>query len=262
MVPYLIGLHMTIDGWRPNRDQEGWRLSTGDLRLRAAETALLGENNSYEEHGDAPAYVVAVPRLADDMMAILKLMASDLPVLRRVRCRKSSKAYYGFGDASGLGFGAMIQIRDEIWYEYGQWTEIANEKSSNWREFTNLVEFLEGAVVKHKLGGSEIFIFTDNSTSEAAFWKGTSQSPLLFELVLRLRQLDMDHNIMLHVVHVSGKRMIDQGTDGLSWADHSTGAVTGRDIRHWVPLNKGTLERSPGWRLVSARPQGNWGSPP
>jgi hypothetical protein len=38
----------------------------------------------------------------------------------------------------------------------------------------NLVEFLEGEVVKHKLGGSEIFIFTDNSTSEAAFWKGTS----------------------------------------------------------------------------------------
>jgi hypothetical protein len=29
MVPYLIGLHMTIDGWRPNRDQEGWRVSTG-----------------------------------------------------------------------------------------------------------------------------------------------------------------------------------------------------------------------------------------
>ena len=22
---YLIGLHMTIDFWRPNRDQEGWR---------------------------------------------------------------------------------------------------------------------------------------------------------------------------------------------------------------------------------------------
>ena len=23
---YLIGLHMSIDGWRPNRDREGWRL--------------------------------------------------------------------------------------------------------------------------------------------------------------------------------------------------------------------------------------------
>jgi hypothetical protein len=145
-----------------------------------------------------------------------------------------------------LGFGATIQIGDEIWYEYGQWTsEVAEEKSLNWREFTNLEELLEGAVVKHKLGGSEIFIFTDNSTSEAAFWKGTSQSPLLFELVLRLRQLKMNHNIILHVVHVSGKRMIDQGADGLSRADHYTGAVTGHDIRLWVPLNKGALERFP-----------------
>jgi hypothetical protein len=27
MKPYLIGLHMSIDGWRSNRDTEGWRLS-------------------------------------------------------------------------------------------------------------------------------------------------------------------------------------------------------------------------------------------
>jgi hypothetical protein len=40
--------------------------------------------------------------------------------------------------------------------------------------------------------------------------------------------------------------MIDQGTDGLSRGDHSTGVVTGRNIRHWVPLNRGALERSEG----------------
>jgi hypothetical protein len=91
-----------------------------------------------------------------------------------------------------------------------------------------------------------VFIFTDNSTSEAVFWKGTSTSPLLFELVVRLRKLEMDHSILLHVVHVAGKRMIDQGTDGLSRADHSTGVVVGRDIHHWVPLNKGALERLSG----------------
>ena len=26
MIPYLNGLHMTIDGWRGNRDSEGWKL--------------------------------------------------------------------------------------------------------------------------------------------------------------------------------------------------------------------------------------------
>jgi hypothetical protein len=148
--------------------------------------------------------VVAVPRLGDDIRALMKLISMEKPVLRRVQCKKTSKAYYGFGDASGLAFGATIQIGDEIWYEYGQWSsEVTEERSSNWREFTNLVEFLERSVRRHGLQGSEIFIFTDNSTSEAAFWKGTSSSsPLLFDLVLRLRQLEMTHNIIVHVVHV------------------------------------------------------------
>ena len=35
-------------------------------------------------------------------------------------------------------------------------------------------------------------MFTDNSTAEAAFWKGTSTSPYLFELVLELKQLEME----------------------------------------------------------------------
>jgi hypothetical protein len=26
LTPFLMGLHMTIDGWRPGRDEEGWRL--------------------------------------------------------------------------------------------------------------------------------------------------------------------------------------------------------------------------------------------
>jgi hypothetical protein len=174
-------------------------------------------------------------------------MASDFPVVRRVRCRKACKAYYGFGDASGLAFRATIQIGDKIWYEYGQWkSEVVEAQSSNWREFTNLVEFLEDVILRHKLAGSEIFMFTDNSTSESAFWKGTSSSPLLFELVLRLKKMEMEHNIIIHVVHVSGKCMIDQGTDGLLRSDHSAGVMTGRDIRGWVPLNQGALVSSDG----------------
>jgi hypothetical protein len=89
--------------------------------------------------------------------------------------------------------------------------------------------------------------------------KGTSKSPLMFELVLRLRKLEMKYNILLHVAHVAGKRMINQGTDGLSRADHSTGAITGRDIRHWFPLNKGALESLPslkGWLGVATKGMG------
>jgi hypothetical protein len=55
----------------------------------------------------------------------------------------------------------------------------------------------------------------------------------------------MTHGLSLHVIHVSGKRMIAQGTDGLSRADHSTGVMTGRDIANWVPLSQGALTREP-----------------
>eukprot|EP00978_Attheya_sp_CCMP212_P002155 scaffold4461_cov48-Attheya_sp.AAC.1 len=59
-------------------------------------------------------------------------------------------------------------------------------------------------------------MFTDNSTAEAAYWKGTSKSRKLFELVLMLKKLEVKYDIILHVIHVSGKRMMAQGTDGLS----------------------------------------------
>jgi hypothetical protein len=248
MVPYLKGLHLTIDGWRKTCDERRWRLALSELRLRSEATALDEDEDGEEEDSVPPVVLLVMPHLESDMQALLSLiMSADKPVLRPTRCHKTSKAYYGFGDASGLGFGATIQIGDSIWYEYGQWSEeVVEERSSNWREFTNLVEFLERSVKEHKLGGSEISIFTDNNTLEATFWKGTSSSPLLFDLVLRLRKLEMDSNLIIHVLHISGKRMIDQGTDGLSRADHSQGAVTGRDIRHWVPLNESAFAGSKG----------------
>jgi hypothetical protein len=69
---------------------------------------------------EAPNCVKAVPRLSHDMSALLRLMGSEKLPLKRVRAKASAKVYYGFGDASGCGFGATLQIGDEIIYEYGQ----------------------------------------------------------------------------------------------------------------------------------------------
>jgi hypothetical protein len=54
------------------------------------------------------------------------------------------------------------------------------------------VEFAEGKVRAKELDGCELLIFTDNTTAEAAFWKGSSGSGKLFDLVLRLRKLEMN----------------------------------------------------------------------
>ena len=108
------------------------------------------------------------------------------------------------------------------------------------------MEALEGACRTHKLSGCEILCFTDNTTAEAAFWKGTSKSPKLFELVLRLRKLEMSHDLILHVIHVSGRRMIAQGTDGLSRADHSEGVMKGtQKMEEFMPLHEDAFFRSP-----------------
>ena len=42
---------------------------------------------------------------------------------------------------------------------------------------------------------AEFFLFTDNSTAENSFYRGSSKSKLLHELVLRLRKLEMDFNL-------------------------------------------------------------------
>jgi hypothetical protein len=69
-------------------------------------------------------------------------------------------------------------------------------ESSNFKEAYNLVLLLEHQIKAGEVPvGSEVFIFTDNSTAERAFNKGASKSKLLHELVVRLRGLEMKGSI-------------------------------------------------------------------
>jgi hypothetical protein len=226
---YLIGFHMTIDGFWRGRGDNGWRMAE----------ALWKEENMDDKDWDRneveseaiPELVSAVPRFREDVRALRRLMKADKPPLKGARATKTARTYYGFGNVFGSGFGATIQIDGQNHYEYGQWcVETTGKKSSNSREVNNLVEAIVRMVVEHKLRGSEIFIFTDNSTAKAAFWKGTSISEALFKLVLRLKELELDFNLHLLIVHVSGRRMIAVGVDGLSRADHGKGGMRGKDI--------------------------------
>ena len=88
-------------------------------------------------------------------------------------------------------------------------------------------------------------MFTDNFVTECAFYKGTSGSEPLFELVLRLRLLEMHAGWKLHVIHVAGTLMIRQGADGLSQGDILLGVMGGKSILSFVPLHLSALERSP-----------------
>ena len=132
-----------------------------------------------------------------------------------------------------------------IKYQVGVWGADVDSDSSNFRELANLVEDTEAEASRGTLDCCEMFLFTDNSTAESAFYKGSSSSKKLHELVLRLHKLTMNHSLILHVIHVSGTRMIAQGTDGCSRGVLMEGVMAGNDMLSYIDLDKSAIERSP-----------------
>ena len=180
------------------------------------------------------------------MDALVQLFSSPSPPRRQIRPSNSAVATFGLRDASGQGFGHSWQFDDSLHYSHGQWRhDITTTKSSNYRELLNLVLAIEEAASLGCLADAEIFLFTDNSTSEAAFHKGTSSDPELFQLILRLRMIQMAHGVFIHVLLVAGTRMIAQGTDGLSRGSLNNGVLGGASMLHFVPFHLSALDRSP-----------------
>ena len=244
--PYLNGFHLSIDGWRPDRDSAGWR----DRGYKKRASPLTGADfeRLAESQLKGPELVKAVPRFQHDIDSMLEITDFDRPPLKRVRCSKTALVLYGVGDASGTGYGFMLQddTTQVIEYEYAQWMiAVRRDTSSNWKELANFVKKMVQLGEEGRLSDVEIFAFTDNTTAEAAYHKGYSGSPMLDDLVRRLHVLEMQHEMIFHLIHVSGLRMIAQGTDGISRGDHATGSMLGQRIASFVPLASTALEREP-----------------
>ncbi len=95
------------------------------------------------------------------------------------------------------------------------------------------------------LRGAELFLFTDNSTMKGGYYKGNTDSKVLFDLVLHLQTLDMHVSIKLQMIHTAGTWMIQQGTDGLSWGDNNSCVMAGNDMLSYIPLHLSTIDRMP-----------------
>ena len=285
MIPYLKGFHLTIEMWRGNRDEDGWKLPAHRQDYSVEEedvsfdvdaamlsqkiddkspqdeksnltstTADVSESDddieteeTQEESLRAPKSGVTtpVPRFLDDLKALLHLSHSDTPPLRVVRSKLVFTAVYGFGDASGKGFCGTLGYHDFMKYRIGVWGSDVDSESSNFKELLNLVETTEEEAAAGRLCNSEFYLFTDNSTAENSFYRGSSKSRLLHELVLRLRRLEVDYNLIIHVIHVAGTRMIAQGTDGGSRGSLLEGVMTGKPMLNFVELSRTGVERHP-----------------
>jgi hypothetical protein len=126
---------------------------------------------------------------------------------------------------------------------------LEKDESSNWKEFSNVVDALEDEATSGKLQDTEVFMFTDNATVEACSTKGSSSSPELLGLIIRLKALSTGFGFKLHIFQVAGTRMIAQGTDGVSRGNLVTGIMAGVAMSSFIPIHKSAPERSPG--LVS-----------
>jgi hypothetical protein len=203
LTPFLKGSHQTIDGWRENRDEYGWRMCDNLVK-----DELLEE----QDNSEAPKEVTPVPRFRSGINFLKFLTQPEEPPCISVRPEASSTIAFIFGDASGHGFGTSEWVKkseegpgdDTIDGDYGTWTkEVTRKSSSNFRELLNLVLKLERMAQEGRLDKCiEIFMFTDNMVAEQAFFRGTSRSPTLFELIIRLTRLQMSDHVFLHAIWV------------------------------------------------------------
>ena len=249
MKPFLKGLHLTIDSWRPQRDSEGYRVILSAAAMRQAEKdmenglevnldAFVGEEDQHGEEEEAPEFVKAVPRLKEDVRALKKFLEGETPAVCKVRVGGVVVGYL-MGDASGNGFGSGLWDENGLEYETGRWKGKWRNQSSNFREACNITRKIEEYAKEGKLNDRELYVFTDNEVFEGTFYKGHSKtSAKLTELSRRLHMVERKHGCIIHVVHVAGTRMKASGVDGLSRGDLLEGIMKGKDPWSFVPINR------------------------
>jgi hypothetical protein len=293
-VPFLKGIHLTVDAWRSDRDAEGWKIrpvatsgvvsQSGSLDGREdwlddgvtedhefvspdmiepfddtevcspprPEAKHEGEGLRPSTTTQVPTTCLPVPRLTSDVDTLLKLFSGTSPIMIPIRPTRLVSLVYGFGDASGEGFGSAFSLGRSSGSLFGKmrvrrgfWCTSISEEASNYREFHNLLDAVEDLATTGDLEGAEVYLFTDNATSEAIFYSGTTDSPKLFGLMIDLRVLALQVGFDLRLIHIAGTRMISQGTDGLSRGELQLGSLLDTSTQV-VPLHLDPITRTKG----------------
>jgi hypothetical protein len=132
LVPYLKGIYLTLNSWRPDRDEFGWGIPQPKVK------GVPWMNLPYQK---PPVWVNVMPRLKHDIQALLELTHYDEPPDVPIRA-SHQRVMYVAGDDSGAGFGSSSwqQESDEVHADFGEWMEdVTNNESLNFREAGNLV---------------------------------------------------------------------------------------------------------------------------
>lgn len=234
--PYYKSFYNALEAWRPDRDDDGWRRDdTDDEDLDTFD--LVNQNLS------PPSTVKITPEAARDLDALVRFYESEEPEFLLVRPRGSNDVAYFGGDASAAAYGSGCQLSDGtvlIWM--GNWTRSETDRGSNWREAFNLARILLQEIRAGNLDGKEVWMATDNLVWALIANKGMSKRKGLSDIVRDIKIECRKHEVFWHPFHISGKRMIKIGFDGLSRGDFDSGVMLGRDIRTFVPLGVSAVD--------------------
>jgi hypothetical protein len=256
---HLKGFHLTLASYLDKRDNEGWRMTDNEWsaylsdqvdksQLMREEADMMGHDRqvhhptckdretlnltSQKYHYNPPERIRVGNHLLNDIEALKQFFELSSPPKLEIRKQNVRLLLYGFADASGCGLGSTVLIPGTgIRYRVGVWGSDENN-SSNYREFENVVLTVEEEARHGTLKDSIMFLFTDNSTVEGALYKGNTPSKKLFNLIVRLRKTAFENGATVLVSHVSGKRMIAQGTDGISRGELNEGVRSGEWSAH------------------------------
>ena len=158
-------------------DSSGWKMTQIEFEMHDNDDRCNPPNMPSTGKSPPPGCKVAVvDRLRNDISALTNLTLCEAPPKVMRRRKKVTRAYYGFGDASGKGFGNGIQIEDKIYCEFGQWASVYEGKHSNWNELENLVNTVENTIKNKLIQDCELYLFTDNMVAEMTYYNGDSIS--------------------------------------------------------------------------------------
>lgn len=138
---------------------------------------------------------------------------------RAVRSKRASILVPTFGDGSGTGTGGTFHLPfHEIQMWKGTWSPEVYHFTSNHKELATLRLTLEHVLhlSPTSVEGVTMFYFTDNSCTYWICNNGSSKQDVLHQELLAIRSLESQLGCHLSVVHVPGKVIITEGTDGLS----------------------------------------------
>jgi hypothetical protein len=59
-----------------------------------------------------------------------------------------------------------------------------------------------------RLDGCEVFLYTDNQTTEGSYFKGKTKIRYLFEMIVTFFKVQMQFDFILHDIWIAGMPMI------------------------------------------------------